>query len=620
MFRPIFAAGRVLDCPGLLENLLDKMAILQQIFGTPPLPAHDVGDGETVIGRQDDCDIVLDSPAVSRQHARITNENGRYFLEDLNSRNGTLLNGQTVAQRTLLKEGDQIEVSTLPFTFLSQNTLSELSGSWGVKPDVISISEAGSDIDNSIRRRSVHPGDRISNDQLGSDSIRGAQVVARVQVADGGGGWPVTQAPVEKLNQVLRMLHSLRRCIRQEDVIARSLQCLFSVFPGVERIAIVLRDNVRTGIQVAAAVAREKTEEIEVCLPVVRTAMQKTEALLYVDYLRGPDADAGDESVMRSILVTPLVDISGESFGAIQMDTHERQQSPGKEDLEKLVVISQAVAFALESALEIEAATHEAIVRQSTKEAIHLRERMSPATGPLLPGYLLEHYLMATPDIAADLVDYTRLSDGRVAAMLIDVPGRGSDAASLMAVISRLLSAAVSETGAPAEAIRRASEEVRQRVSDAPLVTSVAVAILDPKRSTVTIAVAGHCPLFTVLNGNVVSQPTAEGGGCFGSENLDFTETTIPLLEDDVVLIFADGITKLTSPEGDVFDQRSLLNEISIAARGERHVFGSTLSGAIQRFRGQAILPDDVAIVMIRRTADAETVDRPPIDSETFRL
>src|SRR5438270_115912 len=55
------------------------------------------------IGRQAGTAIRLESPAVSRQHARITCEQGQYFLEDLGSSNGTSLNGLTLQSKTELR-------------------------------------------------------------------------------------------------------------------------------------------------------------------------------------------------------------------------------------------------------------------------------------------------------------------------------------------------------------------------------------------------------------------------------------------------------------------------------------------------------------------------------------
>lgn len=88
-----------------------------------------VSSEEFLIGRGADCQIVLPERQVSRHHARITRENGRFALQDLDSKNGTYLNGQPVKEKVMLQDGDEIQMAlcvklvfigtgaTLPLTF-----------------------------------------------------------------------------------------------------------------------------------------------------------------------------------------------------------------------------------------------------------------------------------------------------------------------------------------------------------------------------------------------------------------------------------------------------------------------------------------------------------------------
>lgn len=66
--------------------------------------------GAYVIGRQESCDIVLPSPSVSRQHARLFIDKGRCFVEDLGSANGVIVDGQRVVQQRDLGTASQIKV------------------------------------------------------------------------------------------------------------------------------------------------------------------------------------------------------------------------------------------------------------------------------------------------------------------------------------------------------------------------------------------------------------------------------------------------------------------------------------------------------------------------------
>jgi pSer/pThr/pTyr-binding forkhead associated (FHA) protein len=56
---------------------------------------------EIVIGRSAENDIVIENLAVSKQHARIANQDGAYYIEDLNSTNGTYLNKIRVTKKEI---------------------------------------------------------------------------------------------------------------------------------------------------------------------------------------------------------------------------------------------------------------------------------------------------------------------------------------------------------------------------------------------------------------------------------------------------------------------------------------------------------------------------------------
>jgi hypothetical protein len=71
----------------------------------------------TLIGRHSDCSISLPSSTVSRRHAQIRRERGQFFLRDLNSTNGTLLNLEPVIGEELLHDRDEIGVGIYRLIF-----------------------------------------------------------------------------------------------------------------------------------------------------------------------------------------------------------------------------------------------------------------------------------------------------------------------------------------------------------------------------------------------------------------------------------------------------------------------------------------------------------------------
>ena len=73
----------------------------------------------TIGKKKEGVDLVLQDASVSRIHARIIKEEGRFYLEDLNSTNGTFRNGVRMQpyERKRLDEGDEIRCGKVNFVF-----------------------------------------------------------------------------------------------------------------------------------------------------------------------------------------------------------------------------------------------------------------------------------------------------------------------------------------------------------------------------------------------------------------------------------------------------------------------------------------------------------------------
>jgi hypothetical protein len=81
------------------------------------LQEFDLPRGITLIGRSLDCQVTIEDPLVSRQHARIVIDDDGPRIEDLGSRNGVKLNGVTIRQTNALKDGDRLRIGTQDLVF-----------------------------------------------------------------------------------------------------------------------------------------------------------------------------------------------------------------------------------------------------------------------------------------------------------------------------------------------------------------------------------------------------------------------------------------------------------------------------------------------------------------------
>ncbi len=128
-----------LDIEGVTVPLALRFISGKYQGGEFPLP----DEGEIVIGRSSELDMVLVEDMVSRRHAKIFVEGGDIFLEDLGSTNGSFVNGEKVV-RTKLAEGDRILIGTSIIKVVASDGASSVQDAKAHMQDVASVKPASS--------------------------------------------------------------------------------------------------------------------------------------------------------------------------------------------------------------------------------------------------------------------------------------------------------------------------------------------------------------------------------------------------------------------------------------------------------------------------------------------
>jgi hypothetical protein len=163
---------------------------------------------EFVIGRGADCQIMLPERQVSRYHAKIVRENGRYVLHDLDSKNGTHLNGVQVKGSSPIRDGDEIQIALcVKLLFI---------GTDATIPLTVEEIEPKGNLELDFQQRAVSMGDIVLEPPLSLAQFRlletlykakGA-VVDRDSIVDvvwpGTGGMGVTEQAIDALVRRLR--------------------------------------------------------------------------------------------------------------------------------------------------------------------------------------------------------------------------------------------------------------------------------------------------------------------------------------------------------------------------------------------------------------------------------
>ena len=95
-----------------------------------------LNDGVNLVGRDEQCDVVIDSPHISRNHLSVVISRDRAVIQDLNSRNGTFVNGLRVKNTVKIKSGDIVSLGKFAMSFIVDETAENAApASAGVVPD-----------------------------------------------------------------------------------------------------------------------------------------------------------------------------------------------------------------------------------------------------------------------------------------------------------------------------------------------------------------------------------------------------------------------------------------------------------------------------------------------------
>ena len=97
--EPAYAATTLLQAPA-------QQAFLQDDSASYPLPGQEV-----IVGRGEECEIRIDSDQVSRHHVRLRQDNGRWYVRDLRSSNGSWVNGKRLQREMRLREGTELRIA-----------------------------------------------------------------------------------------------------------------------------------------------------------------------------------------------------------------------------------------------------------------------------------------------------------------------------------------------------------------------------------------------------------------------------------------------------------------------------------------------------------------------------
>lgn len=561
------------------------MPMIEVVEGPKKGETYRFDRDELIVGRLSYCDIVIDQKNVSRQHTRLLRSGGDYFVEDLNSTNGTYLNGKRVRARSRLNDQDLIRIYNVTLMFHAAREASPGSD----QPQRLDLSEDS--LDPAHRKRSS---------------------TADTAEALGEGRRNVGVNAYEKLKTVLEIHRTLGSTLDIDLVLPKILDGLFTVFPQSDRAYILFPEPGSGTLQVRAQKQKDEGTLASSSLgpisqTVARRVMSQGEALLSADGLDDADLDIGDSVLdfpIRSMMCAPLLGRLQEPLGIIYVDTNDPYERFHTDDLEVLLSVAATAGQALEYAAAHQARLHLDRRERELATAHEVQLHFLPQTRPELAGYRFYDHYSSAEEVGGDYYGYQTLPDGRLAISLGDVSGKGISAALIMARLCSDVRYRLATATGPRQAFHDLNTECAKPENDTWFVTFV-LCVLDPQRHMLSILNAGHMsPLCRrALGGEVEELGIANTGPPLGCDPaIKYDPCTVDLEPGDIVIIYTDGISEAMNAQRELYGRIRLQEAIRSGPPRLEDLCESLLND-VKSFTQRHRQNDDICLIGFQREA-----------------
>lgn len=519
-----------------------------------------------LIGRLPACDLTLRDSRISRRHARIRQKDGAYSIEDLDSRHGLTVNGETV-QRCRLTVGDRI--------------------GFGIEDSFVITVDEG----------------------LGPR----APLLKKVAKLSGEAG---RTGALGRLSAVLEVARSMESSEGVEDVFEAVVEAALTI-ARADRAFLLLRDQSGALDVKVARSASGGVGRLGIPSAAIAEALDRRRDLFTMTI--GPEpAHSGDprpartkiSPETRSALCVPIlrmrigqdhetsvVSAKKDTLGVLYMDSRDPDVRLAEGNQALLQALAIETSTVLENARLIEEEREKRRLEQELRIARDIQKALLPVTLPSEGWLIAKGHSEASSQVGGDYYDIVQVAPGKWVAVVADVSGKGV-AASLLASLLQgaFFLGSDSEVCLP-RTLRRINRYICERSSHSRFATVFALVLSED--GNMRWSNAGHCPAILARGSGKVEwlQPNSVPVGLF--DDTEFAEDACRLLPGDKLVIYSDGVSETRNGAGEQLGEERLGHTASqLAGLGAVQFFDSLLD-SVQEFAANTPRPDDFTVLAL---------------------
>jgi serine phosphatase RsbU (regulator of sigma subunit) len=555
---------------------------------------HDLARDETVIGRHPECHIQIDSNMVSRKHARVFRDGGRFLVEDLGSGNGTTVNGVRIVNPTPLTHDDRVKLGPILLRYIDSpgavNRGAPVRGP-GAGPD---------------RPGAPPPAFKFNL----ADETEDAATITGALAGDSGRFGALDVQPAAKLRGILEISRTLAGTVDLNSLLPKILDTLFTIFPGADRGCILLKDAA-TGQMIPRAIKHRRPgddESVKLSRTIVNKVLADKTGILSADASSDTRFQASESIAnftIRSMMCVPLLGLDGEPLGIINVDTQNPLKQFHKDDLDLLMAVAGQAALSYENARLVVSYTEKQKQDNEMQIAAGVQRALLPEHLPQVPGYEFSATYESAQAVGGDYYDCLLLPRDRVALAFGDVAGKGVPASLVMSRLSSVVQCTMEFVEDVGEAAARINEHMCANAVEGRFVTFT-LALIDLKTNEMSLVIAGHMsPVIRRVDGSTEEFPETMIGLPLGVvSGMTYEVSRRTLQSGETVVIYTDGVSEAMNPASDLYGVERLRETITKGAP-EPAKLAQTILADVKRHANGRAQNDDITLMVFGRSPTA---------------
>jgi phosphoserine phosphatase RsbU/P len=520
------------------------------------------------IGRSSATELCFPEDAgLSRQHLALERDGQDWTVQDLGSKNGTLVNDVPLRAKLRLKPGDRITAGHLAIVYDDRTR--------GAAPDKVVVFEPGE-------------AEAPSTSTI-MTSLEGA-LSSQTIVAERPGARGTTQ---------------VQALIRAGQELA-GRGTLADLFPLILDLAIEAVDAQRGVVMILEGdqlqVKANKGEGFRISSAVRDRVINEKNSVLVRD-AQLDEAFRERMSIVlqkvRTLMAVPL-QTKDRTIGLIYVDSPNLSRVFTKDDLSLLTVMANVAAIRIEHARLAEVEETERRMARELDQAAEIQRSFLPAAAPQVTGADLAGYNAACRTVGGDYYDFFKYPNGRVAMALGDVSGKGMPASLMMMGLQARVQVLADEPQNLAAVINRLNKITCQNCPSNRFITFF-FCVLDPATGDLAYCNAGHNPPVLVRAGGAVEY--LDGGGpVLGILSIaNYAEYRAHLEPGDALAIYSDGVTEATNANDDEFGDQRFAEVLKANRANSAAEIVDAVTQALKDFAAGSPAADDITLVVARR-------------------